>query len=173
MIRIHLFLMIYLTCLVYLASAQEDVNKETNTTINCNYGTYNQWHDKCICFDKYTTHDALPDNFCNYEQKSQLTGFLLSFFLGYTGAGRFYIGQVLEPVLKLLMPIMFCCLCIPLCIPSCAKQKDGSDPDRDETKMSCCNCLFTVAVFIWWLHDVILFGLNNFNDSEGVELYSW
>ena len=41
--------------------------------------------EDCICYDDYTTHPNPPegdDTYCNYKQKTQLTAFLLHFFVG-------------------------------------------------------------------------------------------
>eukprot|EP00484_Ammonia_sp_Unknown_P030505 CAMPEP_0197039104 /NCGR_PEP_ID=MMETSP1384-20130603/15955_1 /TAXON_ID=29189 /ORGANISM="Ammonia sp." /LENGTH=160 /DNA_ID=CAMNT_0042469651 /DNA_START=117 /DNA_END=596 /DNA_ORIENTATION=- len=45
-----------------------------------------------------------------YSEKEQLTAFLLSFFLGWTGAGRFYVGDYAVASIKLCMPLIICCV---------------------------------------------------------------
>ena len=48
--------------------------------------------------------------FCNYEQKQQLVAFLLSFFLGAYGGGRWYCGLYTTAAIKLaLFYCLFCC----------------------------------------------------------------
>ena len=50
--------------------------------------------NQCKCFDGYLSID--DDNFpfyCNYEQKKQITAFLLEFFIGF-GIGHLYVGNV-------------------------------------------------------------------------------
>merc|ERR1712154_408119 len=52
------------------------------------------------------------ENYGKYSEKSQLTAFLLSLFIGpITGAGRFYVGDYAEGIIKLLLPIVLICAC--------------------------------------------------------------
>ncbi|KAH3759535.1 hypothetical protein Pelo_8621 [Pelomyxa schiedti] len=67
----------------------------------------------CVCNEPYITLSADDDNriadstACNYEGKSKLTAFLLSFFVGSFGADWFYLargsgGYIAAGVFKLL-----------------------------------------------------------------------
>jgi len=63
----------------------------------------NGWESFGDCDSGY----ASVDGACNYKQKSQLTAFLVSFFVGWTGADWFYLsdgtaGYVVAGVFKLI-----------------------------------------------------------------------
>lgn len=45
---------------------------------------------RCRCSKQWTSRDGLE---CNYYQRSQLVGFLLSFFVGYLGVDWFYLAR--------------------------------------------------------------------------------
>jgi len=99
---------------------------------------------------------------CTYEQKKQLTAFLLEFFLS-AGIGHFYRGLWWLGLIKLfvliILPILFCSLMC--CI--------------DSFKAACClmSILFPIMIGIWWLIDIILFGINYYPDGNGVPLEAW
>merc|ERR1719245_2696397 len=65
--------------------------------------------------EKYTTFPSPPEGdqtYCNYKQKSQLTAFLLQWFLGTVGAGRFYIEDYLLGGCQAgLIGFICCCAC--------------------------------------------------------------
>ncbi|KAG5185471.1 hypothetical protein JKP88DRAFT_135414, partial [Tribonema minus] len=47
----------------------------------------------CECDGSYITHEPDPQtSICNYHQKSQLTTFLISFFVGCLGVDWFYLA---------------------------------------------------------------------------------
>jgi hypothetical protein len=65
--------------------------KEVNctNTRTCNNGTCTD--KKCVCFPGYVTFGK--GGACSYKQKEKLTAFLLSFFIGNTGADWFYLAS--------------------------------------------------------------------------------
>ena len=135
----------------------------------CNFhGTFNSKTNSCVCVNGYTTHDALDGTECNYEQKKQLTAFFLSLFLGYVSAGRWYAGTYALAGIKLAVTILM------LCFESCAIEKDANGKKKIK---NCCAyiilLLFILAIVAWWLADVIMFGLNDINDENGVALEAY
>jgi hypothetical protein len=101
-------------CFIELA-ATADLNilsspndRNCSSAADCNYhGLCQDATGNCICFSGYYTQRT--NNPCAYEQKSQLTAFLLQFFLGAllhwsrsSGQGR---------ICLLFVPVAFiCCL---------------------------------------------------------------
>ena len=163
-----LFAIILLFCSNY-ATADSVGTIGTNVTFNCtgqescNYhGVCNRYNTGCICNDGYVTHD-FPDVQCNYEQKEQLTAFLLSFFLGIFAAGQWYVGNYALAAPKLAIGLINCCV---------FGSSKTSDDDGKEKKTFCAT-LFFLVVFAWWLADVIIFGINDYTDGDGVDLQSW
>merc|ERR1719242_485907 len=73
----------------------------------------------CDCNKGYATYPEPDDDeadedkeYCNYEQKSQLTAFLLAWFLGAWGGGQWYLGLTGIAAGKLCMTLAVC-YCIP------------------------------------------------------------
>ena len=139
----------------------------------------------CLCDDGYTTYPEPQDptsinaTFCSYKQKEQLTGFLLTFFLGGAGAGRFYIENWLLAGLKLGFCVGFPCIicCLVCCCGIGAGLKDNFDGGGEGFLAAtgfmgcCCICIYTLGVFAWCLADIILFGIGDVQDGNGVDLY--
>ncbi len=96
-----------------------------------------------------------PNQYCPYGRKKQLISFLLEFFL--PPSGHFYAGQYLIAVLKLLLP---CALGLMLVFIENALVKGISG-------VGIC------GMSIWWLVDVILYGMNKYPDQNNVPLASW
>merc|ERR1719150_2573026 len=135
----------------------------------------------CICDDGYATYPEVDENdadrvYCNYEQKKQLTAFLLSWFLGAWGGGQWYLGLTGLAVGKLCAALGVCCI-IPCCI-ACVAGGGAAAGSDGLTAVgggigSCLMCCATLGIFAWWLVDIIRFGMNVVDDSNGVSLESW
>ena len=113
---------------------------------------------KCICDPGYLGPE------CEIKQKQQLTAFLLSFFLGTFGAGRFYLGFIAIAVSKLLIGILACC-----CGGGAAKSEDEGG-----TKAAGGGCaLFGCIISIWWIVDWIIIAANATTDFDGNPMMPW
>lgn len=170
-------MIVYVT--VYHSQVESTPETRTTMSINCtyspvdchNHGVCNQDGTDCVCFGGYVTYQPPNNTQCNYEQKTQLGAFLLSFFLGYFGAGRFYVGDITLGLIKLFVPMTLTVIsCVLLCIGCC----------RSESGMNCMIVitnilvvLSSIVVFCWWLADVIQFGLNAIPDENGIGLKEW
>ena len=146
----------------------------TNTSL-CNHGKCIK-ETTCACDKGFATVNAT--NQCNYEQKKKLTAFLLSFFIGVTGADWFYLAggrseYITIGVVKLLLFLAyFGFACIPFCLIGIMKKSKGV--------LAClCGCLIvllvlmTVANMIWALADWIRILVNKFPDGNGILLEEW
>ena len=90
---------------------------------NCNFKIFDYFKENsteedrlphCECNLGYTSYDITGlkmDNniLCCYQQKGQLTAFLLEMFIGF-GVGHFYIGNVKFAIIKLMVQIFLCFL---------------------------------------------------------------
>lgn len=144
----------------------QTMNANTLCTLDSECGDYGRCHNnKCKCDSGYYTQNS--NNPCGYKQKKQLTAFLLQFFIGYLGAGHFYVGEIglgVGEILLCIVPAIFIC-CI-FCAAS------GEKP---------CIVIFLGIVMIlaeigtlaWWIYNTVQFGENKFNDSNGVPLQEW
>merc|ERR1712087_708776 len=129
----------------------------------------------CLCDDGYTTHPANDPGtaeedqvFCNYKQKQQLTAFLLQWFFGYFGGGHWYVGLTTLAGWHLGVALFICCgTC---CIAAVAA---GAQEPNALVAVNCCACCGFLGLFVWWLVDIIRFGMNWYKDGNGVELESW
>lgn len=126
----------------------------------------------CRCLDGYA--NFVPEGketygyYCSYQQKKQVTAFLLEFFLSM-GVGHFYSGRTTFGVIKLLielgpliMGILMCCSVLI---------KDTSSCMGLFIMISV--CAFVCTSLVWQLVDLIMFGINNYRDGYGVPLQHW
>lgn len=117
----------------------------------------------CICKDYYANVPELQtDGNCSYRMKKQLVAFLLEFFLNL-GAGHFYRGVWYYGLIKLLIAFVAPCV---ICILACCFKKFASCA-------TCLNILLPITLCIWWLVDVILFGINYYKDVNYIPLENW
>ncbi len=129
----------------------------------------NSDYTKCTCYKGYTT--SKEGKICGYEQKRQLTAFLLELFVGF-GAGHFYRGAYLFASLKLvafIFGIYIICL-FPLtakCVSDCC------DCDCLVILVSIFFYLCACGLAFWFIFDLVQFGKNNYKDKNGYELFSW
>jgi len=104
-------LLLLLSLIISITTAQNITARIYNpctNNIDCGQGICdtNRTIGTCICFRGWTL--ALDgSNQCNYQQKSKLAAFLLSFFIGGLGADWFYLsvgnsGYIAAGVFKLL-----------------------------------------------------------------------
>merc|ERR1712062_266940 len=126
---------------------------------------------KCICDAEYATYpnpkpDDVDEMYCNYKRKVQKTAFFLDFFFGMFGAGHWYIGSYVMAGIKLGLCVGVCycgsCFCVVV-----------ADEMDEEAPAVCWGVCSTLAVFIWWLVDVIRFGKNFYDDDNGIGLEPW
>ena len=113
-----------------------------------------------------------------YSDKLQVTAFLMSLFLGFGGAGRIYVGDVIG-YYKLGLCILVCCY---PCILSCSFAKKRGNRRviklRDLRNicgvfLSLIGCGAFLALIGWIVTDIVLFGLNDIPDGDGLTLQPW
>jgi hypothetical protein len=137
-----------------------------DTTCKCADGFVNLPPPK----DSTITSDPIP--YCQYKQKSQLTAFLLQFFILH-GSGHFYVGN-----LQYAIPQLIICLCptliyIVMCMMGIKIRKTDGPRTLTNLILVLFTCLFFFTMISWWLADVIIFGTNSYNDSNGIPLRAW
>ena len=112
-------------------------------------------------------------NSCLDTRQSQLTAFLLSFFLSWTGAANFYINQLALAIPQLLIGILACCLSVIARIVQ-SVCKDGEDRNIFQTLCLCFLCIPTLLVpliqIAWWIADLVIFARNDRLDGRGCPL---
>jgi len=128
-------------------------------------------NNSCNCKNGYISLPGQP-NKCCYQQKSQLTAFLLEFIFSF-GFGHFYIGDNLIGCLKLfLYTALYLVDGYLLYYKKKQVEKENFSVDVDILVY-----IVTIFVFLFWIcwqvYDCVLFGQNAFLDSNGVQLMSW
>lgn len=137
----------------------------------CSYNGICTNEGTCDCDDGYTTHPKNSNRACNYKQKSRVTAFLFSFFLGVeSGAGEWYLGNTDLALGQLFLTWLGCgFICIATCIISIICQK------KSEGEISCLTSslgfLWLIGVVIWWFCDWILIVKGKIQDKNGVDTY--
>lgn len=129
--------------------------------------------------------DEADENNDQYSDKTQLRAFLFAFFLGLFGAGRFYSKLYLSATFKLILGIMACGPCIFDCFFNCITTGQcnckigmrfgrGTDhPPLYIQAFQCVKCCAGLSWFIWWIIDLVLFGINDIHDGNGFVLKPW
>jgi len=117
----------------------------------------------CQCQEKY------HGTYCEKEYKSKWIAFLLEFFVGWTGAESFYIGDIVAGVFKLLLGVLGCCggICAAI-IFFCSKGESTG------LAVGCgvFICLSLTAISLWVLINWIMILADAVKDSQGNPLYN-
>ena len=162
--------------------ALSKVDLSCNSTFDCGRGFCIE-KTSCRCEDGWYSAGA-P---CDYEQKKQLTVFLIAVFTGYTGSAQFYTCDYPLAGLKLLLLLCPCIACCGICCgAACTSQpeKSGTEPAKndktadeyEDARWHCLGCSLGLAISAWWLADCIIIGLNRMDDrceSPAVPLTGW
>lgn len=137
--------------------------------MNCEQDLHN-----CTCKEGYISdvRNNFTYAYCSFEQKKQLTAFLLEFFLGF-GAGHFYRKAYLMAGLKLgafvfsiYVLLSFYCMAI------------------DSTNCSDCSVFLVTVIYgayslgigFWYVFDLVYFAKNNYQDyshSYPIDMKHW
>ena len=103
------------------------------------------------------------------DQKSKLTAFLLSLFLGSFGADWFYLSlgyfsYVIVGIIKLILMLVggrirpCCCIC------ACSCEVEGNEGLANTQN------IIRVVSFVWWVLDWVRILANIFPDGSGMPL---
>lgn len=116
------------------------------------------------------TTDTIP--LCQYKQKFQVNAFLLQFFVLH-GTGHFYVGN-----LNYAIPQLIICLCPTIlysvmCIFGITLKNSDGSRGLINIIFVLLTSVFFLTMVVWWFVDVITFGTNSYNDSNGIPLRSW
>jgi len=123
---------------------------------------------RCTCYEGYLSvnDDSFPF-YCNYEQKKQITAFLLEFFIGF-GIGHLYNANVQLAMIKLLT--FFTCYFILCFVPYFSAQTKSNCLNR---WLGCFQTLAILTIVIWQIVDSVLLGIGYFKDGNGIPLLKW
>ena len=112
-----------------------------------------------------------------------MTAFCLSLF--FFGAGRIYVEHYIIGSIQLFLLQTWILLVFMACIVSCCFPKvfgnnnnqNGLNTPTGNIRQLMLLSIFWVPlaliIFIWWLHDIACFGMNNITDANGLRLIPW
>ncbi|CAF1093453.1 unnamed protein product [Adineta steineri] len=125
---------------------------------------------KCQCYRGYITWKFM--DVCNYKQRTKLTAFLVSFFVGIFGIDWFVLSQgkagyIIAGIIKLIISLG-CITAWPVIIFNLSKKKPNL-----ASIATLINVTFSLTTFIWWLTDWIRVLAEVFYDGNGAPLQTW
>lgn len=170
---VHVYLLVLTSCVVY--SWTYLIPSRTFSTDQWGYWCFDDFECGrgfcqgyiCHCYRGFITWRSMQS--CRYEQRTKLTAFLLSFFLGIFGADWFYLSRrmtkyIIVGMMKLLVALG-CIIGWPIFILKCSKNEH-----RFVLLINIINVLLSLTSFLWWLTDWIRILANIFLDGHGAPL---
>lgn len=117
----------------------------------------------CVCNEKFGADD------CSYRLRSKLSTFLISFFVGWLGVDRFYLGFVGIGVAKLILLVFAAMMG---CIFCCCVWKTDSFCSPLPMTASVIWGMAGLSTFIFWLVDwMLILTIEQTKDANGYPLY--
>lgn len=120
---------------------------------------------QCICNRGYIQYQTST---CSYKQKEQWLAFLLSLFIGWTGADQFYLGWDNFGAGKLVF------LVPGFCIVSCLFV---IGTNHSQVRYNCLALallyLYAFGFLTWYLYDLIQIGVHYTTDAHGAPMKCW
>ena len=127
---------------------------------------------------------ALRGNGKTYSDKKQLIAFLLS--LIFFGAGRIYVEHYIIGSIQMFLLQLLLFLIWSVTVISCFYRNAFGDRVRNRNSQNTPTgylrqwmllSIFWVplflVVFIWWIHDIASFSMNDIADANGLKLQPW
>ena len=128
----------------------------------------------CMCNEGFYTFPASSMARCCYEQKSQLTTFILEIIIGF-GLGHFYALNYSMGMTKLVIYSVICFLFYSTLVYRHLKNEKIGEENSIILKFTnilsvlLCFCTYT----IWQCIDILLIGTNYYVDGNGAPLKRW
>ena len=131
--------------------------------------------------DDSNRHNKKKKKSKKYSDKKQLTAFLLTVFLGWLGAGQFYVGRWFYGFIKLYIGLIACFATPCMVASSFGTAVVNGDSIREQLRdneseirknlasLACCCQIIWVLVLI----DIGLFAANVIKDVHGLPLQPW
>lgn len=154
-------------CLLFFILTISTLCKEESLdiNINCEHGALKD--SVCDCDKGYAKLNETGP--CNYEKHKQLTSFLIELFTNL-GIGHIILGKYVFGFSKMalgIIPWMFNILGI------CGVIRIKTSQGKWGTFMAVFLFVTSLAFFIWWIVDAVIFGLNKYKDANSIELEPW
>jgi hypothetical protein len=128
------------------------------------------WIDNniCECKEKYSTYPHDAERLCSYKKKLQWIAFLLEAIPSF-GIGHLYIKNYGFGIGKLIFWLITWLLLILMRYYSVQREWK----DEMALKFGLFSSIFTTVLIIWYITDLVLFGLNRYTDGNNIDLYPW
>ena len=140
----------------------------------CGSGTFDSTKGKCYmnkycqCFKPYATHPYDNQEYCTYKRKKQWLAFVLEAVVAF-GAGHFYTENYERAIPKLIFWLIGWFLFITMRVISVKREKI----DEVALIFAMLSCVMTIGMIVWYAVDVIMIGLNRYEDGNGINFKSW
>lgn len=97
--------------------------------------------------------------------------------------GHLYAGRLVAGLIKLAFAMLFCVVYCSLKfylhnedktdIFSSANENPEAESADTEKYLGVLFCLICCGLFLWQIVDLVLFGINKYNDGNGIPMSSW
>lgn len=124
----------------------------------------------CQCYRGYISWYFMET--CSYEQRTKLSAFLVSFFVGILGIDWFLLsrgnpGYIVAGMIKMIISLGFCFGWVFIV-------RNASRKDRKQLFVGyVISIVLTATSIIWWLTDWIRVLADVFYDGNGAPLQPW
>jgi len=146
----------------------------SNTTLVCGpHGIYSQ--GICACDDGWSDYNCTVKEACCFEQKSQVTAFILTIFFDIVGGGFWYLADEASIEYATIRTVHFfapfgliCCAC---CIVCCSGNKKKENT-RSRCIVGCMNCLvflWGISLLVLEIYDLVKIGKGDVNPVGGLK----
>ena len=135
--------------------------------INCNHGKCID-NEICECNEKYSNYPHGAKIKCSYKKKLQWIAFLLEAIPSF-GIGHLYVKNYGFGIGKLIFWLITWLLLILMRYYSVQREWK----DEMALKFGLLSSIFTTVLIIWYITDLVLFGLNRYTDGNNIDLYPW
>jgi len=129
--------------------------------------------DTCLCKSGFANAPEVSKDktICDYEQKKQQTAFFLEMFL--IGVGHVYRGAIVLGTMKLLFVVLFPCFMLCLIFLGVLADEGIKAQSFIMITSLVVGGLYVLAVAIWYIYDLVLYGMNEYSDGNGIPLKAW
>lgn len=150
------------------------IDKIECTDLNCQAPNYCEDSATCICGEgraNFNPSNEKSSQYCDYYQKKQLNAFMTETFTS-NGFGHFYAGRHLFGFFKILA--LYSAVFFGLLLNCTNLVK------KEKITSSCLGLFLTltywsflVGAILWQFIDMIMYGMNNYKDGNGIPLKHW
>ena len=168
----YLLLILFLIQIQYIYSDNNFYEVSECSVETCPYPSICISSTVCQCkegfYDTNSDENSNYSNKCKYEMKSSYSPFWVEIITNL-GIGHMLIGNYYFGLLKLGYIIFTLGFFYYVCMSEANSKKNLGDCFH--VILSLLNLLFCLGLLSWWVVDAVLFGINKYKDSNGIEIF--